>query len=206
MGCHSFTPLWNFHPETSAPRNKYHRHSYLSWQQVLLSQIKAWALGALSCFRTEGGPQKTILPALQEDSCLTKHPRRSSSKSLELNLERKGEKPRKNTPLHSCPQGKVVHGAAHVPETTQHHLRTSPPRSSSILLTIWWKRRVLEGSSQTQGVAVMSFLFIFPLSEDKHEVFGYLAGFFLLDPTLPFHERQKPAARNGDDSKPFLKG
>jgi len=47
------------------------------------------------------------------------------------------------------------------------------------------------------------FLFVFPLSEDKLEVFVHLGGFFLLHPTLPFCEGQKPAARNGDDSKPF---
>lgn len=40
-------------------------------------------------------------------------------------------------------------------------------------------------------------LFAFPLSEDKHEVFVFLACFFLLYLTLPFCEGQKPDARNG---------
>lgn len=72
----------------------------------------------------------------------------------------------------------------------------------SILLTIWWKSQGFQSNSRWQWW----FLFALPLSEDKHEVFVYFAGFFLLYLTLPLCEGQKPDARNVNDSKPLKEG
>lgn len=61
------------------------------------------------------------------------------------------------------------------------------PVQNNILKKIWWKRSITEVSSligNLNGGGNDFFLNFICLSKDKHKVFGYLGGFFLLHSTL----------------------
>lgn len=128
-------------PRTSPPHNKYHHCSFLSWQELLLSQVTNGYLEVLSCLHHKRA--KTSLPTLQEDSCLTENPRRRGSKSL--GPERKRAK--KSTALHSC---RCAGNSTAWPWDICLLLVVEHSPGVSILLIIWWKRRV-KVSSQNQG-------------------------------------------------------